>query len=185
MAPPCWFEITWGSGSCIVSVHARYDDGFVPNVRLVLAAQNKLLVPPKWNVLGLLWKPFCRATPCWSSARTDYRSGTRTRRRKMNLQKQEGMEHVTMDFNTYYLLIRNAESRFNLLATDFFFQILAHPVFKMWVIQKPNKVALWNKRHFEEKKRRLYSMFKIFSTDICWINIKWGIQRAILRPSYI
>ena len=33
-----------------------------------------------------------------------------------------------------------------------FFQILAHPVFKMWVIQKPNKVALWNKRHFEEKK---------------------------------
>ena len=22
------------------------------------------------------------------------------------------------------------------------FQILAHPVFKMWVIQKPNKVAL-------------------------------------------
>jgi hypothetical protein len=29
----------------------------------------------------------------------------------------------------------------NLLATDFF-QILAHPVFKMCVIQKPNKVAL-------------------------------------------
>ena len=33
-----------------------------------------------------------------------------------------------------------------------FLQILAHSVFKMWVIQKPNKVALWNKRHFEEKK---------------------------------
>jgi len=32
-------------------------------------------------------------------------------------------------------------------------------------------VALWNKRHFEEKKkRRLCSMFKIFSTYICWIN---------------
>ena len=30
----------------------------------------------------------------------------------------------------------------NLLATDFFFQILAHPVFKMCVIQKPSKVAL-------------------------------------------
>ena len=56
-----------------------------------------------------------------------------------------------------------------------FLQILAHPVFKMWVIQKPNKVALWNKRHFEEKKWRLYSMLKIFSTYICWINIKWGI----------
>ena len=73
----------------------------------------------------------------------------------------------------------------NLLTTDFFFQILAHPVCKMWVIQKPNKVALWNKRHFVGKKWRLYSMFKIFSTDICWINIKWGIRRVILRPSYI
>ena len=42
----------------------------------------------------------------------------------------------------------------NLLATDFF-QILAHPVFKMSVIQKPNKVSLWNKRHFEEKKMEI------------------------------
>ena len=25
-------------------------------------------------------------------------------------------------------------------------------IFQMWVIQKPNKVALWNKRHFEEEK---------------------------------
>ena len=36
-----------------------------------------------------------------------------------------------------------------------FIQILAHSVFKMWVIQKPNKVALWNKRHFEEKKVKI------------------------------
>ena len=78
----------------------------------------------------------------------------------------------------FHLYLISSWMRFcyvNLLATDFFFQILAHPVFKMWVIQKPNKVALWNKWHFEEKKCRLYSMFKIFNTDICWINIKWGI----------
>ena len=36
-----------------------------------------------------------------------------------------------------------------------FFLILAHPVFKVWVIQKPNKVALWNKRHFEEEKMEI------------------------------
>ena len=53
------------------------------------------------------------------------------------------------------------------------FYILAHPVFKMWIIQEPKKVALWNKRHFEEKKRRLCNMFKIFSMYICWINIRW------------
>ena len=56
-----------------------------------------------------------------------------------------------------------------------FFSNFSTPVFKMWIIQKPNKVALWNKRHFEEKKWRLHSMLKIFSTDICWIIIKWGI----------
>ena len=33
-----------------------------------------------------------------------------------------------------------------------FFLILAHPVYKMWIIQEPNKLALWNKLHFEEKK---------------------------------
>ena len=43
----------------------------------------------------------------------------------------------------------------NLLAADCFFQILAQPVFKMWVIQKPNKVALWNKRHLEEEKMEI------------------------------
>ena len=52
-----------------------------------------------------------------------------------------------------------------------YFLILAHPVYKMWIIQKPNTLELWNKLHFEEKKRRVYIMFKIFGTYICWINI--------------
>ena len=47
------------------------------------------------------------------------------------------------------------EEHINLLATDFLFQILALPVFKMWVIQKPNNVALWNKRHFEGEKMEI------------------------------
>ena len=42
----------------------------------------------------------------------------------------------------------------NLLTPElvFFFLILAHPVYKMWIIQEPNTLALWNKLHFEEKK---------------------------------
>jgi len=31
----------------------------------------------------------------------------------------------------------------NLLAPELFFSILAHPVYKMWIIQEPNKLALW------------------------------------------
>jgi len=33
-----------------------------------------------------------------------------------------------------------------------FFLILAHPVYKMWIIQEPNILDLWNKLHFEEEK---------------------------------
>ena len=33
-----------------------------------------------------------------------------------------------------------------------FFLILAHPVYKMWIIQEPNTSDLWNKLHFEEEK---------------------------------
>jgi len=40
----------------------------------------------------------------------------------------------------------------NLLAPELFFLILAHPVYKMWMIQEPNMLELWNKLHFEEKK---------------------------------
>jgi hypothetical protein len=34
---------------------------------------------------------------------------------------------------------------------NFTFKFLAHPVCKMWIIQEPKKVELWNKQHFEEK----------------------------------
>ena len=43
-------------------------------------------------------------------------------------------------------------SSINLLAPELFFLILAHPVYKMWIIQGPNKLELWNKLHFKEKK---------------------------------
>ena len=38
------------------------------------------------------------------------------------------------------------------LAPELFFLILAHSVYKMWIIQEPNKLKLWNKLHFKEKK---------------------------------
>jgi hypothetical protein len=35
---------------------------------------------------------------------------------------------------------------------NYFFLILAHPVYKIWIIQEKNMLELWNKLHFEEKK---------------------------------
>ena len=34
------------------------------------------------------------------------------------------------------------------------------PVYKMWIIQETKKVALWNKRHFEEKNGECAACFK-------------------------
>ena len=44
---------------------------------------------------------------------------------------------------------------FNLLEPEFYISILAHSVGKMRIIQELNKVALWNKRYFEEKKTEI------------------------------
>jgi len=35
---------------------------------------------------------------------------------------------------------------------NYFFLILAQPVHKMWIIQEPNALELWNKLHFEEEE---------------------------------
>ena len=45
---------------------------------------------------------------------------------------------------------------FNLLAPELFFWIVAHPVYKIWIIQEPNTLQLWNKLHYEEKKNGEY-----------------------------
>ena len=45
----------------------------------------------------------------------------------------------------------------NLLAPEVFFLFLAHPVYKMWIIQETNTLDLWNKLHFgEEKTESIY-----------------------------
>ena len=50
---------------------------------------------------------------------------------------------------------RSGCKEINPLAPKLFFLISAHSVYKMWIIQEPNKLTLWNKLHFEEKKRRV------------------------------
>jgi hypothetical protein len=49
------------------------------------------------------------------------------------------------------MIYLNCTKMHGLSNLKFYIQNLAHPVCKMWIIQKPKKVALWNKGHFEEK----------------------------------
>jgi hypothetical protein len=46
--------------------------------------------------------------------------------------------------------------RLNLLDPELFFLVLAHPVYKMRIIQEPNTIELWSKLHFEEEKNGEY-----------------------------
>jgi hypothetical protein len=52
---------------------------------------------------------------------------------------------------TYMHGAQRCHTVFNPLVPEFFFYI-STPVCKIWIIQEPKKVALWNKRHFEEKR---------------------------------
>ena len=58
-------------------------------------------------------------------------------------QNTPGLNHTTSKLKS--------TCNFNLLAPELFFLILAHPIYKMWIIQESNTLELWNKLHFEEK----------------------------------
>jgi hypothetical protein len=56
-----------------------------------------------------------------------------------NIRHQNDYKFSTLAKNLYF-------------GAGIFFKILAHPVYKIWIMQEPKKVALWNKLHFEEEK---------------------------------
>ena len=58
---------------------------------------------------------------------------------------------------------------FNIMAPELFFLILAHIVYKTWIIQEANTLELWNKLHFEEKKQRVYTMFNIMTPELFFL----------------
>ena len=51
---------------------------------------------------------------------------------------------------------------FKLMAPEFFL-ILAQPVYKMWIIQEPKTLELWNKLHFKnEETEGIYHVYKMW-----------------------
>ena len=81
--------------------------------------------------------------------------GWTTYNKNARYRRQNRMYHFTQLFQEMHSVLSNYLNQKLTFWRRNFFQILAHPVFKMWVIQKPNKVALWNKRRCEGKKWRL------------------------------
>jgi len=46
------------------------------------------------------------------------------------------------------------------VGTGIIFFILAHTVYKMWIIREPNTLELWNKLYFEEKNEKYIPRLK-------------------------
>jgi hypothetical protein len=57
------------------------------------------------------------------------------------------------------------DGHINLLETELFFNF-STPVYKMWIIQEPNTLELWNKLHFEEGKNGEYMPCLKYSVPI-------------------
>ena len=56
-------------------------------------------------------------------------------------------------FRNLVSIFRLSSIELKILAPElFFFLILAHSVYKMWMTQESNMLELWNKLHFGEKK---------------------------------
>jgi len=51
------------------------------------------------------------------------------------------------------------------------FLILAHPVYKMWKIQEPNTLELWNKLHFEEEETE--SIYHVYNIQYLYLLNKY------------
>jgi len=59
---------------------------------------------------------------------------------------------ITVSKEGHLAVVRFSEF-IKLLAPEiFFFLILAHPVYKLWITQEPNTLELWNNLHSEEEK---------------------------------
>jgi len=58
----------------------------------------------------------------------------------------------------------------------YYFLILAQPVYKMWIIQEPNTLELWNTLHFEEEKAESIYHVYYFSILAHPIYKMWIIQ---------
>jgi hypothetical protein len=56
----------------------------------------------------------------------------------------------------------------------------------MWIIREPKKVALWNKRHFEEKElESVQHVLKIQYVYLLKKYKKWGVLKVAVCPSFI
>ena len=67
---------------------------------------------------------------------------------------------------TFYFIINNDHVNILIFWRRNYFFNFSTPVYKMWIIQEPNKLELWNKLHFKERKNGEYTPCLKYSVPI-------------------
>ena len=83
----------------------------------------------------------------WSACRRDFYLTTNNAHKRQTPMPPAGFDPAILAGE------RPQTHALTLWSRNYFFLILAHPVYKMWKLQEPNKLELWNKLHFEEEKK--------------------------------
>jgi len=94
------------------------------------------------NCDGAVWKTQC--------------NGTNTRMWCFNITAGKYKINTLLSLAFYQSSYLQHPINLTFWSRNYFFKILAHTVYKMWIIQEPNTLELWNKLHFEEGKNGEY-----------------------------
>jgi len=82
-------------------------------------------------------------------------------------EEEEAQNRFQNSFSLEFGEAQFQRSGINLLAPELlFFLILAHSVYKTWILQEPNTLELWNKLHLEEEKNWEYIPYLKHSVPI-------------------
>jgi len=88
-----------------------------------------------------------------------------------------------LTWRIWWALLENASKcRWNLIRRltfrrrSFFFNF-STPAHKMWIIQEPSKLQLWNKLHFEERKRRVYTKVKRLAPELFFLILAHPVYK--------
>jgi len=115
---------------------------------------NSFFVCETWDLVRfiLLWRFACALVELswWDvkmgARRTEGTVGTWARTRHQH-------KCIVGFFFLFLITVYSLPFVLNFRRRNYFFLNFSTPVYKTWIIQEPNTLELWNKLHFEEKKR--------------------------------
>ena len=171
-----WFFITeTESVYCAVRTESIYNSTFCPHsvfVCFVWISEQTAII----SLYSVNWVAFITETQCgYCAVRTGYLNIIQVKVLLLAKYSDVPLLHLTYSFLPRFFSfckrVPRTVWRFRAqwllylppgltFGAGIIFLILEHSVYKMWIIQEPNTLELWNKFHFEERKKRVITCLK-------------------------